>query len=74
VLSFVLGKQEGEILISVETAREQAKELCHSLDEELLTLAIHGFLHLSGYDDHNAKERRRMFSETRRILRGCKNK
>jgi len=69
VLSFSLEKQEGEILISAETAGAQAKELHHSLEEELLTLAIHGFLHLAGYDDRKTKDRRLMFRETRRILR-----
>jgi len=71
VLSFTLEEQEGEILISAETAAAQAKELRHSLEEELLTLAIHGFLHLAGYDDRKTKDRRLMFRETRRILRGC---
>ncbi|MBU2495867.1 MAG: rRNA maturation RNase YbeY [Candidatus Omnitrophota bacterium] len=69
VLSFSLEEQEGEILISAETAGAQAKELHHSLEEELLTLAIHGFLHLAGYDDRKTKDRRLMFRETRRILR-----
>ena len=69
VLSFSLGEQEGEVLISAETARAQAKELRHSLEEELLTLAIHGFLHLAGYDDRTTKDRRLMFRETRRILK-----
>jgi len=70
VLSFSLDKQEGEILISAETAEAQAKELHHSLEKELLTLVIHGFLHLSGYDDRKTKDRRLMFRETRRILKG----
>ena len=69
VLSFSLEEQEGEILISAETAGAQAKELHHSLEEELLTLAIHGFLHLAGYDDRKTKDRRLMFRETERILR-----
>ena len=70
VLSFHLDSREGEILISAETARVQAKELRHPLAEELLTLAIHGFLHLTGHDDRTAKDRRLMFAETRRILKG----
>ena len=74
VLSFSLEEQEGEILISAETAQAQAKELRHTLEEELLTLAIHGFLHLAGHDDRKAKDRRLMFGETRRILRGCLKK
>ncbi|MCX5642431.1 MAG: rRNA maturation RNase YbeY [Candidatus Omnitrophica bacterium] len=72
VLSFALEEAEGEILISAETAEAQAKELRHSLEEELLILAIHGFLHLAGYDDRKIKDRRVMFRETRRILMGCK--
>ena len=69
VLSFSLEEQEGDVLISAETAEAQAKELHHSLEEELLTLAIHGFLHLAGYDDREAKDRRLMFRKTERILR-----
>ena len=73
VLSFSLEEQEGEVLISAETAGAQAKELHHSLEEELLTLAIHGFLHLAGYDDRKTKDRRLMFRETRRILKKMKS-
>jgi len=51
----------GDIVISVETAQRQAISLGHSLQDELILLAIHGFLHLIGYD-HNlepaAKEMR----------------
>lgn len=72
VLSFSLDAKEGEVLISAETAKAQAKELRHSLEEELLTLAVHGFLHLAGYDDRKVEDRRVMFRETRRISRGCK--
>ena len=72
VLSFALEEAEGEILISAETAEAQAKELRHSLEEELLILVIHGFLHLAGYDNRKIKDRRLMFRETRRILMGCK--
>ncbi len=40
----------GDVVISVPTARRQAKALGHSLDEEILRLLIHGVLHLVGYD------------------------
>jgi probable rRNA maturation factor len=40
----------GDVVISVEKAREQAKDRGRSLDEEMVTLMIHGILHLIGYD------------------------
>ena len=53
VLSFPGGgaKQElGDIVISVETARKNARALGRTLDQELDVLALHGFLHVLGYD------------------------
>ena len=40
----------GDIVISVPTARRQAKERGHSLALELDLLLVHGLLHLLGYD------------------------
>lgn len=40
----------GDIAISVDTAARQAKRLAHSLDREIEILALHGYLHLLGYD------------------------
>jgi probable rRNA maturation factor len=40
----------GDIVISVTTAKRQAKELGVSLRDEILRLLIHGILHLLGYD------------------------
>lgn len=40
----------GEIVISLETARRQARELGHDEIRELLELSLHGVLHLVGYD------------------------
>lgn len=50
---FVVGDDDsifGEIVISYQTAIEQAKELRVSLFERLLVLFIHGFVHILGYD------------------------
>jgi probable rRNA maturation factor len=43
----------GEIVISLETARRQAAELGHGEVRELSELAMHGVLHLLGYDHEN---------------------
>ncbi len=57
VLSFPLGEKApdgryylGDIVIAVPVAARQAREKGHSLDRELRLLAIHGYLHLLGYD------------------------
>ena len=47
----------GEIVISVDTARRQAKDLGHSRKRELEILLIHGTLHLLGYN-HNKMNKR----------------
>lgn len=41
----------GDVLISVDTAKRQAKEYGNKLNEELTLYMIHGVLHLLGYDD-----------------------
>lgn len=62
VITFSLDEEglSGEIYISAETAREQAKEYEVSLTNELMRLAAHGALHLAGYDDASDEERARM--------------
>lgn len=40
----------GDIAISIQQARSQARALGHSLDEELRVLMLHGALHLAGMD------------------------
>lgn len=58
----------GDIVISLERAKEQAKEYGHSLNRELGFLAVHGFLHLLGYDHLNPSEEERMFKRQEDIL------
>lgn len=52
----------GEIIISLDTTKKQAKEYKVTVQQELLRLLIHGTLHLFGYDHEkvSAKEASRM--------------
>jgi probable rRNA maturation factor len=59
----------GEIYISVETARAQARAARRPLPREVAHLAIHGLLHLLGHDHASAGERRRMKAAESRLLR-----
>lgn len=71
VISFDLGGTPPlrDILISLDTAGRQAREIGHPLVRELKILAIHGLLHLTGYDDRNAGQRKKMWRETDRLLK-----
>lgn len=46
----------GDVIISVDKAKEQAEERGRSLDEEMATLLIHGIVHLLGYDHERSTE------------------
>jgi probable rRNA maturation factor len=58
----------GDIVISLPKAQEQAAEYGHSLERELGFLAVHGFLHLLGYDHGTEEEEKEMFSRQEEIL------
>lgn len=58
----------GDIVISVDRAKEQAKEFNHSFKRELAFLTIHGFLHLLGYDHMNEEDEKIMFGLQEEIL------
>ena len=60
----------GDILISVPRAKEQARTAGHALDVEVQLLAVHGTLHLLGYDHAEAEEKTRMWKAQAEILRG----
>jgi probable rRNA maturation factor len=58
----------GDIIISLERAREQAEEYGHSLKREIAFLTAHSMLHLLGYDHMEEEEEKEMFAKQREIL------
>jgi len=61
----------GDVVLSVETARRQAKRAGRDLASELRALMAHGLLHLVGYDHRTKAEARAMVGETRRLCRAA---
>ncbi len=59
----------GDVAISVERAREQARSYSQEFHQELSRLAIHGLLHLLGYKDSNQREKARMVRRGEEILK-----
>lgn len=77
VISFALEDEDtvlsnervlGDIYISIDKAREQAKEYGHSLKREICFLSVHGFLHLLGYDHMNEEDEKVMFDKQKELL------
>ncbi len=57
-----------EIVISAETAHRQANEMETSTLSEILLYAIHGTLHLAGFDDHEDEDRKKMRNAEREMM------
>ena len=80
VISFALEDSEdvnienyrilGDIYISIDKVKEQAKTYGHSEKRELAFLTVHGFLHLLGYDHMKPEEEKVMFGKQEEILNG----
>ena len=58
----------GDIYISIDKAKSQSMEYGHSFTRELCFLAVHGFLHLLGYDHMKKEEEEVMFKLQEDIL------
>ena len=58
----------GDIVISVERAREQAEEYGHSFEREIVYLAVHGALHLLGYNHEEENDKQEMRSKEEEIM------
>ena len=58
----------GDVYISIEKAREQAREYGVTFEEEVARLVVHGVLHLAGYDHEKPGEARRMRSREESFL------
>lgn len=81
VLSFALNEGEddvpeeegelGDIVINLDRAEEQAKEFGHSKERETAYLAVHGFLHILGYDHYEPEEKKAMRAAEEAILSAC---
>ena len=70
VLAFPMDEEvRGDIVISVEKAEEQALAYHQTFENELGRLAVHGVLHLLGYDDSNRRVAEKMFARQEEILK-----
>lgn len=59
----------GQIIVSLDRAKEQAKEYGHSLEREMAFLSIHGLLHLLDYDHEiGPAEEKQMRKREKEIL------
>jgi probable rRNA maturation factor len=62
----------GDVLIALPFTRRQAAEMGRDLADELILLAVHGTLHLLGYDHAEPGEEIRMWARQDEILIGLK--
>ena len=58
----------GDIFINLLYMKEQAQSYGHSEAREIAFLAVHGYLHVKGYDHHTEEEENMMFEKQETIL------
>lgn len=61
----------GDIIICLPIAHRQAEEYGHSIEREMCFLAVHGVLHLLGYDHETEGEAGQMFALQDEVLESC---
>ena len=59
----------GEIIVCPAVARDRAPEFRQSVDDEVLLYALHGLLHLAGYDDTKPAAAKKMAEAQEKLLR-----
>lgn len=69
VITFAHSKELGEILIGAETVVANARQFDQLLEHEVARCALHGLLHLLGYDDTTAREYQLMHEQQEKLLR-----
>ena len=62
----------GDIIISIERVKKQAKEYGHSFERELSYMVVHGFYHLMGYDHIKEEDKKIMRPKEEKILNDLK--
>jgi probable rRNA maturation factor len=72
VMSFDLSEGNGafdaELIVSAETARRESAQRGHTVEAEITLYAVHGMLHLLGFNDQSETDARAMHNEEDRIL------
>lgn len=77
VLAFPLeegGGMLGDVVVSVERARRQARKWGTTLNREILLYLVHGILHLRGCDDMTVEGRKKMERRQDELLRSILKK
>ena len=59
----------GEIVISAESAKRQAKSMSIVFDEEIIRLSIHGTLHLLSYTDTSIRDAKKMTTRQEQLVK-----
>jgi probable rRNA maturation factor len=63
----------GDIVVSLQRCKKQAREHGLTFDEELRRTAVHGLLHLAGYDhEKGIYQKSKMESKERELLKGLR--